>query len=213
MLSVMLLDLGYSVMGVAKNFDEAFSHLNLTKPNLCFIDINLEHEKNGFDVAEELQKRGISYVFLTSYSDKSTISKAAQLKPEAYIVKPFSSIDLLTTIEIVKGKSKLAESTNDLITIKESNLNFKVNINDILWIKSDNVYVEIKTKADSYLVRSSLDKFVEEINNPIIFKTHRSYAVNFKEVNAVSGQFLLVAGEKIPISRKFRDEIHERFKF
>lgn len=212
MLKEMLFDLGYEIKGIAKNFDEFVSLINIHKSiDLCFVDINLEEQKSGFDVAKIISQRQIPFVFLTSYSDKKTVMEAAIYQPEAYLVKPFSSTDLLTTVEIIRGKRSLSEPIAHTITIKDSGLGVKVDIRDILWMKSDNVYVELKTKQKLYLIRSSLEKFVEEINDPAIFRTHRSYAVNFREVNAVNGQFLIVDGTKIPISRKFREEIHEKF--
>ncbi|MBI3133728.1 MAG: response regulator transcription factor [Bacteroidetes bacterium] len=215
MLKEMLQDLGYEVPFVARNFDEALQALNdFPNLDLCFLDINLEDVKNGFDVAEQVKSRSrLPIIFLTSYADKMTIGEAVKYQPEAYLVKPFSQTDLYATVEIVRGKKQVSgQSTQPPLVIKDGLLTVKVNRHDIFWIKSDNIYVELATAQKKYLVRSSLDKFLEQLDDVSFSRTHRSYAVNLQHVKAVNGQYLVVNSEKIPLSRKFRDEILERFK-
>jgi two-component system, LytTR family, response regulator LytT len=215
MLKEMLLDLDYAIVGIAKNYREAITLLEKKGSiDLCFVDINLGGEFSGFDVVKSIRETYfLPFVFLTSYSDKKTVAEAATFQPEAYLVKPFSQIDLLTTVEIIRSRKKTRSENPEpsAIVIKDGNLNVKLNSNDILWLKSENVYVEIKTVSKIYLVRNSLERFMEEINEPAFFRTHRSFAVNINLVTAVAGQFLIVAGEKIPLSRKFREKIRQHF--
>ena len=82
---------------------------------------------------------------------------------------------------------------------------------DILWIKSDNIYLEVKTEDKTYLVRNSLDKFYEELNDIDFLRIHRSYVVNLKQIKAVNGQYIIIGAEKIPMSRSLRDELLIKF--
>src|SRR5688572_25699223 len=84
MLRQMLIDLGYKVAGIAANYDQALRYLQEDiRIDLCFLDINLQGKHSGFDVARELRSRHtVPFVFLTSYSDRKTISEAASLQPE-----------------------------------------------------------------------------------------------------------------------------------
>lgn len=214
MLREMLLDLGYRVTGVAQNYAAALSLLGETKPQLCFVDIHLSDTLSGLDLVKKINEaHQVPVVFLTSYSDKKTIGEAAALKPEAYLVKPFSATDLYTTVEIIRNRrnSTGKESSPKTIVLRDAGLSVKMNTDEIRWLKSDNIYVEVKTIKKNYLVRNSLERFMEELNDESFVRTHRSFAVNIKHVNAVNGQYLLVDTEKIPLSRKFREEIHSRF--
>lgn len=216
MLHEMLLELGYTVNAIAHTYEMAIEKLNKKqKTDLCFVDINLESQKNGFDVAAKINSDFfIPFVFLTSYSDKKTVMEAALLQPAAYLVKPFSQADLFTTIEIIRARanSNVHLRQEKSTMIKDGTVLVKVLHDDILWLKSDNIYVEVKTAGKTYLVRNSLEKFLEDLDDTLFFRTHRSYAVNLRHVNAVNGQYLIVAGEKTPLSRKFRDEALLRFK-
>ncbi len=210
MLREMLQDLGYTVLGVAKDYPAAMLLLERfhAELDLCFVDINLESAKNGFDVAEQLNSTfKVPFVFLTSYSGRETIQKAALLNPEAYLIKPFSESDLYTTVEIVQARLRKSQVQDKQVIIKDGTVSVKLAASDILWMKSDNVYVELYTKQKKYLLRISLQRLLEDIAVPEIQRTHRTYAVNLNHVHAINGQYTLVGEERIPLSRKFRDDI------
>lgn len=215
MLREMLLELGYQVVGVARDYRNALSYLaHRNDIDLCFVDINLEAEQSGFDVVKSIRENYfVPFVFLTSYSDKQTITNAAAFGPEAYLVKPFSATDLLTTVEIIRSRKQRAAGNEEekIILLKDGSLTVKVSKEKILWLKSDNIYVEVKTAAKTYLVRNSLERFLEELNDASFVRTHRSFAVNIDKVEAVSGQELHIGTERIPLSRKYRDAIHQQF--
>ncbi len=216
MLSEMLQDLGYTVSSIVSTYEKAIEELNKRqKIDLCFIDINLEAAKNGFDVARKINEEYfIPFVFLTSYSDKKTVTEAALLQPATYLNKPFSPTDLLTTVEIIRARTKINTSTivQKAIHVKIGSDFVKIFLNDILWIKSDNNYLDIKTTTKKFVVRNSLEKFIEDLNDSSFFRTHRSFVVNLNHIHTVSGQVLLIKEDKIPLSRKFREEVLERFK-
>ena len=92
---------GYEVAGIAYDPDEAFYQLKKQQPDFAILDINLESDKNGIDVAEYINKNNfIPFIYLTSYSDKETIDKAKLTNPAGFIVKPFNEKTLYATIEI-----------------------------------------------------------------------------------------------------------------
>jgi DNA-binding LytR/AlgR family response regulator len=80
----------------------------------------------------------------------------------------------------------------------------KINYRDILYVKSDNVYVEIYTKTQTYLFRSSLTSFLAKMPADLFFRTHKSYGVNLQHIEAVNHIDLLIQGQKIPISKTFK---------
>lgn len=210
MLKEMLLELECNVVAVAKNYDSALEVLEKHKEiNFAILDINLSETKTGLDVAQKINDEfKIPFIFLTSYSDKNTIKEAIALKPESYLIKPFSKTDLYVTLEIINTRKKIEER---ILIIKDGHLTVKIKHQDIFWVKSDNIYLEVKTDEKTYLVRNSLDKFIEELSDSNFIRIHRSYAVNMGHIKAVNGQYIIIKDEKIPLSRNYRDELMERF--
>ncbi len=91
----------YEVAGIAYDYEEAISKLELEKPDIVLLDINLEGEQDGIDVGKFIhEKMGIPFVFLSSYSDKNTLERAKHVQPSGYLVKPFHEKSLMATLEI-----------------------------------------------------------------------------------------------------------------
>lgn len=210
MLKDMLLEMDFNVIGIAKNFQTSIELLHRnSKINFAILDINLNETNTGFDVAKVLREMSIPFIFLTSYSDKKTIQDALIFEPNAFLIKPFSKLDLYTTLEIAKSKAK---QSSKFIIIKDGHLSVKIPVSSILWVKSENVYIEIVTIEKIYLVRNSLDKFEEEVNDKNIMRIHRSYLINLNHIKAINGMYVIIRDEKIPLSRKYRDELMHIFQ-
>lgn len=91
----------FEVSAIAYDSDEAMHQLKRQPPDFAILDINLESEKDGIDIAEYInQNNFIPFVYLTSYSDKDTLERAKKTNPAGFIVKPFNEKTLYATIEI-----------------------------------------------------------------------------------------------------------------
>jgi DNA-binding NarL/FixJ family response regulator len=91
----------YEVSAIAYDPDEALFQLKRQPPDFAILDINLESDQDGIDLAEYINHNNfIPFVYLTSYSDKETIERAKKTNPAGFIVKPFNEKTLYATIEI-----------------------------------------------------------------------------------------------------------------
>lgn len=92
--------LNYETAALASNLDAANSILNKLLPDIILLDINLGSGWEGIEFGAEIHKRNTCpFVYLTSYADKDTLSKAKLTEPFGYVVKPFTDRDLLVAIE------------------------------------------------------------------------------------------------------------------
>lgn len=104
-IEVILVDLGYNVAGIIHRSDKAIDYLSFHSPDLVLCDINIKGEKDGIEVAQIVRDRkNIPFIFLTSYADRTTLSRAKKVLPYGYIVKPFDEKDLLSAIEMALFK-------------------------------------------------------------------------------------------------------------
>lgn len=97
--------LGYSVAGIANCAEKAMELFIATEPDLVLMDIYLQGEKNGIEVAEMLRQQfSIPIVFLTAHADDATVKQAVSTHPEGYVIKPFEEQDLSVAIQIALAK-------------------------------------------------------------------------------------------------------------
>jgi DNA-binding NarL/FixJ family response regulator len=93
--------LGYEVIETAHTAGQALNILKAQIPDLILLDINLEDDIDGIEIADYInEKYNIPFIYLTSYADIDTLMRAKKTKPMGYIVKPFNKEQLLSTIEI-----------------------------------------------------------------------------------------------------------------
>ena len=149
------------------------------------------------------------------------------VKPNGYLVKPFEQQDLYTAIEIALSNfsesgshdsstnfdSQSEENTSssgilkDSIFVKKQHLYYRIPFKDIMYIKADNVYLEVYTKEQMFLVRSPLKDYLEKLPSNSFFRSHKSYIINVEHVMAVNAKDVLIGDELIPISKDFKDFI------
>jgi DNA-binding NarL/FixJ family response regulator len=92
---------GYEVMDVLHSAEEGIDFLSSQVPDLIMLDINLQGEMSGIDLAKIIDKQyGIPFIFLTSYADDDTIEQAAGTFPASYLVKPFKEHDLAPAVKV-----------------------------------------------------------------------------------------------------------------
>lgn len=216
--------LGYEVLEPVINYSEAVEQLENEKPDLSLLDIQLAGSKDGIDLAWKIKEDfDIPFVFLTSNTDPRTVNRAKDLAPPAYLVKPFNRDDLYTSIEIAlhnyssKSNQKEKKLEEDVIIknsffIKSKNLFHKVNFSDILFLKSDHVYVEVYTEhGKKHLIRSTMADLVESLPKNF-FRTHRSYTVNLDFLDAINSRYVIIKEKEIPIGKTYRDELIQQIQ-
>jgi YesN/AraC family two-component response regulator len=90
---------GYTTLIDCFTVDLAIEMIEAHQPDLVLVDINLNGKKNGLDLAKYLNIRSkLPFIFITSYSDRETLKKVADLSPSAYLTKPFKSVDIISAV-------------------------------------------------------------------------------------------------------------------
>lgn len=91
----------FEVSGIVYDSADALEELKNNTPDAVILDINLESETDGIDIAQVINDTyEIPFLFLTAHSDKQTISRAKTVNPSGYIVKPFNEKTLCASVEI-----------------------------------------------------------------------------------------------------------------
>lgn len=107
-LAEQLEEFGFDVVGVAHDGESAIEQLQDLDPELILMDIVLGNGIDGIETAEEILKsRSIPVIFLTAFSDKNTVERAAKVAPYGYITKPYNAQALRASIEIALTKHQL----------------------------------------------------------------------------------------------------------
>ena len=97
---LILKEAGYAVLPLAASVSQALNVLQQESADLVLLDILLEGEQSGIDLAKILKARSLPFVYLSANSDKSTLEKAKATEPYGYLVKPLRKKDVLIMLEV-----------------------------------------------------------------------------------------------------------------
>jgi DNA-binding LytR/AlgR family response regulator len=221
-LKEILEEVGYQKVFRARNFDQALEKFNAQTIDLVLLDINLHDAVTGIDIANYINQHfKIPFIFITSYSDTVTINSVKHTIPAGFLLKPYSKIHLLATIEIalhnyatntnaaiqsIDNQSNLTHEESDVIInnhllLKDNNHFVKVPLDKILWFESDKNYLQVKTADKKHMFRCSLKKIAVCLPAADFVKCHKQFIINVHQVDSFNSEQVIIKGQEIPISR------------
>ena len=98
---------GYRVPAVVGTAVQALNVIREKSPDLILMDIRLQGDTDGIEVAEKVRRDfDIPVVYLTAYEDRHTLERASQTQAFGYIKKPIDSASLQGSIELAISKHR-----------------------------------------------------------------------------------------------------------
>lgn len=95
----------YDIAGISPTAAGALDLCEAKRPDVVICDINIKGGINGLELAKQLKRLyQCEVIFLTAYTDATTIQAAAAAGPVMYIVKPFSDAQLLAAVQMAFHK-------------------------------------------------------------------------------------------------------------
>ena len=132
-LQIMLERAGYAVCSIARSVPVALKIIEKEQPDLVLVDIYLQGTLTGIDLAKELSKKGMAFVFISANSNKQILEAAKSTRPYGFIVKPFREKDVIVMLDVAwylhqhNRSSRLLEQGGHpgktIITAMSTNLN------------------------------------------------------------------------------------------
>jgi signal transduction histidine kinase len=106
--------LGYDVPAIAVSGQESIDLVSQMQPDLVLMDIHIQGDMDGIEVAAKLREtHAVPVIYLTAYSEDSTLDRARKTQPYGYLLKPFSERELHATIQMAFERQRLENELND----------------------------------------------------------------------------------------------------
>ena len=205
--------LKYKIATPAFTYNQALQMFETEKPDLVILDIKLEEERDGIDLAVLLkEKYKTPFIFLTANSDSTTLERAKKVRPLAFLVKPFSQVDLHATIEIAFNnyRSTLNENNekNNFVVMKVGRSFEKVNTNEILFLENENHYFNIHfSNSESISVRASSTEMMDMLPQNNFIQISRTYIVNTDKIIKIDSSSVFIGQNKLEYKATLKEEI------
>jgi len=202
-LRIMLEKAGYKVCGIAPSVVKALELIATKEPDWILLDIFLQGDKTGIDLAGQLTEMGIPFIYISANTNQGILEAAKATLPYGFLVKPFREKDLMVMLDIARYRheqnlkynhhsepslhkqiehiAEKQESVSERLKQISSAL-YPVVPFDFIWITRSNPRT---TTKDSYIVRTPDGKF-NIPNNDTLLKEISVSARDFKAWNTAA---------------------------
>lgn len=166
------------VIGEAESGDEALKLLEVLKPDIVLLDINLP-TMSGIDMLEVLREKNpdTKVIFLSMHDDKEYIVRAIQAGAQGYLLKDVGGDEMIKAIEAVHAGEK----------------QFSQEVTEILAKHEQSASKNVLTNREQLILRLiSLGygnkKIAQELNNSVrTVETHKRNITQKLGINTTSG--------------------------
>lgn len=191
----------FKCLGIAKSYQEAMESLsNESNIDFLILDINLYGTETGIDLAKKINKtHHIPFFYLTSYSDRDTLLELRNTNPLGYLSKPINEADLITALQIAGSNLQ-----KNKFTFKIGNTQYAIDLNELLYIQSDHVYVDMVFIDSTVTIRTSLNNIEKVLPQKTVLKANRSLLINPRYIKKIVGASLHIADEVFSISSTYK---------
>jgi len=216
------------ILGAATNNQDALSLFESDRPDLLFLDIQLDND-TGFNLLKLLPKKDFEVIFVTAYDHYGI--QAIKFAALDYILKPIDIDELVSSVN--KAEIKLREKQQTLqldflvnhikrdhavplkIALPQQKEIIYVLLNQIVRCEAEGTYTYFYLQnGDKILVSKVLKEYAELLENNGFIRTHQSHLVNLSFVKSWlkedGGTLLLETGDKIPVSRPHKDKVRSK---
>lgn len=221
------------VMGTCKNTQEAIQLIEITNPDLLFLDIEMPGS-NGFSMLQKMEPVNFEVIFVTAYSEYAL--QAFEVHAFDYLTKPLNVDRFIkataTAIEKIEQKnhkghlfSQLKEnnvlldnkSQEGKIALPTQNGLLFITTADIVYCQSSGNYTKFFTQdGKNILVSRQLGEFEKLLPQQFFHRIHDQYVVNLlyiKEyIRGRGGELVLDNNEILPVSASRKDNFLMRFE-
>jgi len=195
---------------IVGRFDSAipvYEFLQEHEVDLIFLDIQMP-SISGVDFLKSLSSPP-SVIFTTA--NKNYAIEGFELNVEDYILKPISFERLITAVNRVYEKKKIASNKVDEITdflyLKENKKMVKVYLKNILYMESIKDYVKVVTSCKTVVTKQQLSYFESILESDKFLRIHRSFIVSTDKIDAYSFSGIDVGSKELPIGRKYKEQV------
>lgn len=229
-----LAERGYTKLKISRSYDQALESFRQYSPDLVLLDIHLgKGSLDGIELAREFNAiRLVPIIFVTGEKSRETISRAIEVRPANYMVKPIDLNALMGNIDLAlinfskdhtpdindeKAPIKLSVETilqrNDTIFVKSRNRFERRMLGDILWVQADNVYTNLHyIREEKQVLSMPLKRFEEQVKASSLIKVNRSQIINIDHVDSFESNRIFIGNQDFKVTEKFKQHFLDSFQ-
>lgn len=194
------------VVATANNSLKAFEILTINQIDLMFLDIKMPNI-TGIDFLKSL-KNPPKTIITTAYRDFAI--EGFELEVVDYLLKPVTFERFFKSVErVIRTPAflPLTEKKQDFILLKASGKNYRIILEEIVYIESVKDYVKVhKTDGVEVTAKYKIGDLENELSQELFTRVHRSFIINNTKITAFSINDFELGNIQIPIGSSYKEQ-------
>ena len=200
----------FELAATFRNGLKALEYLNAQTVDVVFLDINMPH-LNGLSLSK-MVGNNTAIVFTTAYGEHAV--ESYNLNALDYLLKPISLERFSKAIEKINGRFQPraaleANHPTKELYIKSGLEIHKVFLEDIHYLQKDGNYIYYWTSQKKIMARETVSEALQRLSNDFI-RIQKSYIINFKKIETIGTDYVVVHRTKIPIGSQYKNDLLEK---
>lgn len=179
--------------------------------DLYLIDIYIDDSMDGIELAKKLRGLDKEAVLCFVSASDAFYREAFDLYAIQYLLKPVQKDALNQLLDKVLGN--LARYREQSLSFKWRGQSGSIPYRKILYISSREHTIFIYcTDGTVQECKGKLSELESRICGDVFLRCHQSFLVNIYQVDNLSGNDLIILGQRVPISRRYFAEVKRRYQ-
>lgn len=204
-----------TLAGIASDVFEAQSLIEMNKPDLIFLDINLP-QVSGIDWLRSLNGQPINVIITTA--DETRGAEAFDLNVIHYLRKPITMSNFMGAVNRFRERSKAAilregepadVTADDVLYVKDGRELVRVALRNIQYLEAQGGYLKIcQEERKPILTLMTLKSLEERLPSPPFYRMNRTFIIRKDCVERINrNQLTLCDGQTLHVTSAFQDNL------
>lgn len=178
--------------------------------DLYLLDIFMENSMSGLELAQELRSANEEVVLCFVSTSDDFYREAYDLYAIQYLIKPVNRETMQRLLD--KVEQIFIKNKEKMLPYSWRRSSGAIPYGKILYISSRKHVLSIRC-TDGRIQESmgKLNDLERQICGDTFLRCHQSFIVNIYYVESMGGSNLTIAGERIPVSRRYYAEVKKRY--
>jgi len=224
-----LRQIGYGVVGVARNYPEAMHLLDVESPDLAVVDVELRGSADGIAVTRDmLRHKAMPIIYLTGHKERDVFERAKHTHPAAYLLKPFRPDELPLHIDLAlhnyyAGNLPVASRPSEYLFLPFGKVYVRLLKQEILYAEAKSNYTQIHLTPEGFartqprqrngplavMLTMNLGHLHQHLPGNF-YRLSRSLLINLDYLDRIETEQIVLGGQAIPLPEGSRKALLDR---
>ncbi len=190
----MLIGLGYTKLYDTDTVAGALEMVKQYQPDIVLVDIDLNGDRNGIDLGNELDQQNIPFIYLSDQQSILTFNQAKATNPQSNLPKPVNQLQLRNALLEINLDQK-TQADVPFVLLPDGDKKVRIDKADIVYLKAARNYCDVfvlegKYDKNRYTSNHPMGTVFKLMNQADFVQVHRSACVNYNHVKDIDGNTL-----------------------